>query len=92
MDWRQGSFQRAADALDAARSSMVSCCSEEDRDAGIAAVDAALDEFLAAPSASPNDLLFKVRALAGEYGTDWQPRHIRALVADEVALRGMNEA
>lgn len=92
MDLRQGSFQRAAEAFDAARASMISCRSEADRDAGIAAVDSALDEFLAAPSASSDDLLFKLRALSSEYGTDWQPRHIRALIADEAALRGMHEA
>lgn len=51
-----------------AQVSMGSWCAESDRDAGIVAVDSALDEFLAAPSASPNDLLFKLRALGSEYG------------------------
>ena len=53
---------------------------EADRDAGIAFVDAALDELLAIPSRRPRDLLFKLSALACEYGNDWHLQHIKALV------------
>lgn len=70
---------------------MGSCLTEADRDAGIAAVDVALNEFLAAPSAGPSGVLSRVRALASEYGTDWQPRHIRSLLADKAALRRTND-
>lgn len=55
---------------------------DEARESAIEAVDRSLDAFLAAPSRSIGAFADKLRALEAEYGCEWQPRHVKALIAD----------
>lgn len=55
---------------------------DDARDRAIARIDEALDAYLGAPSPTPRAFADKLRALEAEYGCNWQPRHISALMAD----------
>jgi len=57
-------------------------------DAATELADVALDALLAAPSRSSSDFAGKLRALEAEYGCEWQPHHMRALMADCKVLVG----
>ena len=59
---------------------------DETRDAMLDQVDDALDAYLAVPSPSASAFADKLRALEAEYGCDWQPRHVRSLLADVAIL------
>jgi hypothetical protein len=76
------SFAEAAEIFEASRTKAVLAANEEKRASAVADVDDALDALLNAPSSTISDVGAKLRALADEYGCEWQPRHIKGLVAD----------
>lgn len=55
---------------------------DEEHEVEIDAADRALDVFLRMPSRTPSRFIEKIQALVSEYGCEWQPRHIEALVHD----------
>ncbi len=82
METRSRTFVEAAEAINAARANVNPAASEAARDRAIGKVDDALDALLAAPSRSVADFATKLRTLEAEHGCDWQPRHIKSLIAD----------
>jgi hypothetical protein len=82
MNCRAQRFEDAARSLKAHRARAIAAISEEERDIAIADVDRALDSLLRAPSPHPGAFGEKLRLLEEEYGHEWQPRHVRALLAD----------
>lgn len=80
----RSTFYDAHNHLVAARGMPIS---DHDRDTLNEAADDTLDALLAVPSAIPEQFGKKILALAAEYGDDdWQPRHMRALMADVKGL------
>jgi hypothetical protein len=86
MESRSERFIEAVDAFRAAGASVALGATEDERDAAIENSDSALEVLLSVPSSSSREFGEKLRALELEYGSDWQPRHIAALLGDAALL------